>query len=99
VAVITIVMEDNTTDQKIPLLQLLSHTHKYFGPNHQGRQHHRPKNTAAWYVPGRHGSISAQIIYKATIQTSCNNNRFIMPDVFNVLKTLLILARAAILLT
>ena len=51
------------------------------------------------YIPGRHNSsINTQIVYTATLQTSCNSNHFIILDNFNVLKTLLILARAAIVL-
>ena len=49
------------------------------------------------HVPGRHsGNINTQIVYTATLQTSCNNNHFIILDNFNVLKVLLILTRAAI---
>jgi hypothetical protein len=52
------------------------------------------------YVHGRHNSsINTQIVYTATIQTSCNDNHFIALDNFNVLKILLILTRAAVVLT
>jgi hypothetical protein len=51
-------------------------------------------------VPARHDSnTNTQIVYMATKQTSCNNNHFITLDNLNVLKTLLILERAAILRT
>ena len=53
----------------------------------------------ARYVPARHNNdINTQIVYMATIQTSCNNNHFITLDNFHVLRILLILTRAAIVL-
>ena len=52
------------------------------------------------YVPGRYtSSINTQFVYTTTKQTSCNNNYFITLNNFYVLKILLILARAAIVLT
>ena len=51
------------------------------------------------YVPDRHNSnISTQTVYTAIIQTAYNSNRFITLGNFNVLKNLLILAKAAIVL-
>ena len=60
---------------------------------------HSLTNNQTLYVPGGHNSnINTQIVYTASIQTSCNNNHSITLDNSNVLKILLILTRAAIVL-